>query len=1058
MFKFLLIIYRDNHMAIMIDKRPRFEGEGVTWDSFSKNLSNDVVVYTHREVLSGDECDFALLIKNRGILIVEVKGWSGKHIYEVMSDGHVVLTNDWSQSEKIQGSPREQARKYRFQWLNYIQDQLGFSPLVLHMVCYPFLSEREYRQKRLDIISENRITLFGEDLRNPVKLGQKIDNWFHIKRGISSVDFDEAKMTMVRQLFEPSFQRNQEEVKEIFGCYSLLKVAGGFKSDQDVEELIAAYLQGTKIVLFVCEEREIERLGEKLREEFHRRNIVAEHGTIRFSRVGEKQKPFYEKGKGELRLFNFEAYCIREELGSHEDFCVFEGQVNPVQDRILRHIEAETSFNYGQFLIEHTDICRNVLVRAGAGTGKTYSMVSRIAFLCNNRKRAVCSLVDDVAMVTFTNEAADNMKVRLKQAFMSYYLLTRNKRFLHNIEFVDLMQISTIHKFAKTIIQNLSLEFGVGHDFSITSSAYEKERIYEKYLNDYLVKTEKRIPDIASKLRMPVHKFRKLLMNFAKQLYDKSCDVKTILPEEMGDFSEMPFFNEMINQVIIPAEREYHDAVLSKNKIDLKECMIFLNHALKELGTDKWNISYKYLFIDEFQDTDDVQIDSFLKLRERAEGLKLFLVGDIKQSIYRFRGATDSAFERVKKGETDWSEYSLTRNYRTDAKLLEELDGIFWEMGKKGHLKFARGQDTLKSSVAGGLDRGELIRKAEYSGYRDGNFMEVLFTEIQRQKDMIASLETTGTLKPKEKVIAVLVRENWQIENILLESRKRGCYIETEIGGDLYQLTSTMDLYKLVMALMNPKDPVFLFNLMKSNYVNLKLDIQGVRGMEKDQKTEILVGILNQYYKENLGKSWEEVIKEIYRKPVLAVLRDIYEGTQPWQNYDKEESGQKFYRANYDLVLEKMIKAYSVDYLSLSVIENSLHINILTGQEELARNVNRETENTRIVCTTIHKAKGLEYGTVILPYCDWDMGTTDKSPLDVDYSNHKLAYGMKIKRDKRMCKAYNSNYDIREESSLRIQEESRVLYVALTRAIRNIVWLKNTDVHETNSWQKCLEG
>ncbi len=147
-----------------------------------------------------------------------------------------------------------------------------------------------------------------------------------------------------------------------------------------------------------------------------------------------------------------------------------------------------------------------------------------------------------------------------------------------------------------------------------------------------------------------------------------------------------------------------------------------------------------------------------------------------------------------------------------------------------------------------------------------------------------------------------------------------------------------------------------------------------------------------------------------------------------------------------------------MDYLSLSVIENSLHINILTGQEELARNVNRETEDIRIVCTTVHKAKGLEYGTVILPYCDWDMGTTDKSPLDVNYADHKLSYGIKLKRDKKMRKVYNSNYDVKGESFQRIQEESRVLYVALTRAIRNIVWLKNTDVHEANSWQEFMEG
>ena len=224
--------------------------------------------------------------------------------------------------------------------------------------------------------------------------------------------------------------------------------------------------------------------------------------------------------------------------------------------------------------------------------------------------------------------------------------------------------------------------------------------------------------------------------------------------------------------------------------------------------------------------------------------------------------------------------------------------------------------------------------------------------------------------------------------------------------------------------------------------------------MEKNKKTEILTNALNRYFAENLGKSWTELITEIHQKPVLVVLRDIYEGTQPWQKYDEHEEGQRFYKSNYDLMLEKIIKVYSVDYLSLNVMGNSLHINILTGQEEQARNAVGDQKDIRVICTTVHKAKGLEYGTVILPYCDGDISTSDKSSLDVNYTDHKLAFGMKL--DGRN-KEYNSNYDKKEESSQRIQEESRVLYVALTRAIRNIVWLKNTDSKAVVSWQKLME-
>ena len=148
-------------MAIMIDQKPEYKGEELVWESLSKNLPNDVVVYTHREVVNGDECDFALLIKNRGILIIEAKGWMAKYIFDVINDGSVVLTNDSPDERKTQGSPRIQARKYRFQWLNFIQDRLGFSPLVLHMVCYPFISEKEYHDTHLDMLSDRNITLFA---------------------------------------------------------------------------------------------------------------------------------------------------------------------------------------------------------------------------------------------------------------------------------------------------------------------------------------------------------------------------------------------------------------------------------------------------------------------------------------------------------------------------------------------------------------------------------------------------------------------------------------------------------------------------------------------------------------------------------------------------------------------------------------------------------------------------------------------------------------------------------------------------------------------------------
>lgn len=122
--------------------------------------------------------------------------------------------------------------------------------------------------------------------------------------------------------------------------------------------------------------------------------------------------------------------------------------------------------------------------------------------------------------------------------------------------------------------------------------------------DNFIVKKQKEDANFAQQLRMPVHKFRKLLMRFSQQLYNKSYGIKNLKAENLGTFEEWPFFSEVIMDVIIPAEKEYEEQIFSKNKIDLKESMLLLNDAVNGAFKEKCELKYKYLFIDEFQDTD----------------------------------------------------------------------------------------------------------------------------------------------------------------------------------------------------------------------------------------------------------------------------------------------------------------------------------------------------------------------------------------------------------------------------------------------------------------------
>ena len=1035
-------------MALMMDNKPtEYKGEALVWEKLSSLLPNDVVVYNHREVVDDREFDFALLIKNVGIMVIEVKGWQAQYIFDVKSPDEIIIEGE----SKVYGSPEKQARGYRFDWLNFLNDQFGISPVVLSMVCYPFISEKEYRDVRLDVVSSKDFTIFSDDLSTASKLGQKISNAFVKKKPLNSTPFDEGAMAVVRQYFEPSYKAKDEQITEVADAYSILKIFNGNLSESETDDLVNSYFSGTKVITFVKKEDDLNMIVSKIADGFRKRGIISDKGDIRLAEADEVQ-PEFLCNDNSFRIFNFEIYIHNLDLDTDE-VIVVEGQYTEQQETVLEGVANSTNWNFDQFKVEHAKGNKNILVQAGAGTGKTYSMVSRIAYLCLSRSRFVNNLVDEIAMVTFTNEAADNMKVRLKRYFMNCYILTKNKKILHEIEAVDLMQISTIHKFAKAVLQSTAMEYGLGAEFAISSSEYAKEQVYEKYLNDFLVRRQKEEANFAQQLRMPVHKFRKFLMHFSQQLYNKSYGIKELKAENLGTFEEWPFFNEVIMEVMIPAEKEYEEQIFSKNKVDLKESMLLLNDAVNGAFREKCGLRYKYLFIDEFQDTDDVQIDSFLKLQNVIKNVKLFVVGDLKQSIYRFRGATISAFDLIRTDEAQWEEFSLTINYRTDKRLLDKFDGIFSKMGSRGYLPFLQGRDSLSSSIDTFLPAHDLITKLEYEG--DEQRMDALFAEIERQKDIIKYLSTHHKLTSKDMMIAILVRDNWQIHDILEEAKVRGEFIETQVGGDLYQLTPALDLYKLVLALLNPRDPVCLFNLIDSNYIGIDLDIQGLHGLDREVQVSKLIEVLNQYFIGKLNRNWEQIISDTKIQPILMLLRNIYEGCQPWFCYSDNENEQKFYNANYELVLEKIIKTYSVDYLTLNVIEHSMHINIITKQEELARNVENETDDIRVICTTVHKAKGLEYGCVIMPYMGMDIASMKKADLDVYVENDKLAYGIRIGDEPN--KKYNSNYDISQEQTERVNEESRVLYVALTRAIRNVVWMKDVKSKSKISWQNLME-
>src|SRR5699024_2773024 len=112
-------------------------------------------------------------------------------------------------------------------------------------------------------------------------------------------------------------------------------------------------------------------------------------------------------------------------------------------------------FNNQQYKVVHTPIGENLMVTAGAGTGKTHVMVDRIMFLLSKKVD-----IKDVIMITFTNESTNEMKKRLQKKLTTLAMLTGKIKFSEFAEEVKSMQISTIHSYSKMILKTLAHELG----------------------------------------------------------------------------------------------------------------------------------------------------------------------------------------------------------------------------------------------------------------------------------------------------------------------------------------------------------------------------------------------------------------------------------------------------------------------------------------------------------------------------------------------------------------------------------------------------------------------
>ena len=1023
-------------------------GEDFIWAFMKDNMPEEWVSF-HNYDFDDRQPDITLMVPNRGILIIEIKSYLAKNIRAVPDRTKILFTN-----KPPEGSSFDQALGYRDILTSMMRAEkcLLSDAYVTVASCYPYISETDFEAKSLNKISKRRLTILEDDFKDGQTFRNKISDIFDLayeasKNPAKSCDFSGEAFEQIGNLISPNFRNaydmdekqenddskeNDNQKKKVKRYYSKVVTFTEKVKTENLQELVDEWLAGARIFAYFSYDENVDELNLLIEDAITKRKIDYKN---------EEFKDF--KNKGGLR-FNFTYKYVKDLTKKIE---VIDGKVSQEDEQVLIDLNERSNFNYLQYQVEHAPQ-EDMIVKAGAGTGKTYSMISRIRFLIWLNKYSPLQLIEKIVMITFTNDAADEMRKKLSQNFMNSYVLTHEVIYLEYVESIENMHISTIHSLSKAIIKKFSAYLGLGANFKITTGTHAKNRILHECLNEYLVNNSE------ANFEIPFYQVEKRIVALSKQLENKNVDV-TVEGEYAPDFGNEESinrrtpFSELI-PVLRKAEYQFRKECNENNQVALSNLIIVLGELAKKVEGQRESIDY--LFVDEFQDTDDVQIKLICDY-QKVFGFKVFAVGDIKQCIYRFRGAEVAAFRTLENIlSSDIREYSLRKNYRTDRILLDRMNSLFGVWDRIDDISYS-GDDVLIGTLD--INTSLMFDRKTYSD------------EQERDNILKKQIEEMSLKYPNDK-IAILVRTNNQALHVKELCEAIGKTVITPVGGNLFKIDPSIDLLKLLLALKYNRSASDIYNLFTTSYVNDSLDKIQIAELPDDDKVA--------YFYDNLPKAllkWNDYLKRLRLEPLLKVVRDIIEDVKPWGIFaekvaPKDENEKKryrdFYRNNLDQLFEMISLSTSFEYLTINSLIEYLEIMIMTHQEEEERSGLVQTDNdAKLFCTTVHKAKGLEYDHVILPFCADDVsGSKTRGEVDVIFAENHVGYSV-LGESFESNRFVNNYYNIykQNEVSDRRKEEIRILYVAMTRAVKSLTYYSDGSIRRqgvpSRKWEEMLE-
>ncbi|MFH1398249.1 MAG: UvrD-helicase domain-containing protein [Candidatus Omnitrophota bacterium] len=450
----------------------------------------------------------------------------------------------------------------------------------------------------------------------------------------------------------------------------------------------------------------------------------------------------------------------------------------------------------------------------------------------------------------------------------------------------------------------------------------------------------------------------------------------------------------------------------------------------------------RHFLLDEFQDTSILQWKNLYPMIEEAlsTGGSLFYVGDKKQAIYRFRGGQASLVDSVKEEFRQFKifETSLTKNYRSQKEIVEFNNNIFSEdnLGKFLLQREEASKSSVKFSPQDKLDIIAVFRGShqEYTLDKSGGYIKVDYiaaeNKIAREteiREKISGLLQGLIRKFDYQDIAILARENVEVKLLSEWVLSLGIPVESEKTLNVRENRYIKELVSFLKFLNSPIDDLSFASFILGDIFASASNIPAEKIQEfffkVRQKKCPERGYLYRDFRREFLRTWEDLI-EVFFKNVGFV--PLYELTT--SIIDKFKILECFpeYQGFFMHLLELIKKQEDEEFGISGFLE---HFEDLP-EEDLYVNISG-TGSVKIL--TIHKAKGLEFAAVVIPFLEINVQVDN----DIAYPDEGSLSLIRLKKryasfSPGLEKAY------RQEYKKALTDELSNIYVALTRAIEEL--------------------